>query len=189
MQNLFNYLSLLPAGPILDTLFLEQALSICWHEFEGSEEGGMAGHKLHGRMEDVLWAPPVLTFTVERHGGIVLGSSRADLHKWVLNIDTRTARCEKVGYRQLHAMQPKLDIRPIAAEVVLLIINRQRDERLKWKKDGSVRIQIGKILPETTAQKQTLAARRKRFRNAVDALLSPAGWHRIQPNVYGADEN
>jgi hypothetical protein len=37
----------------------------------------MTGQKLLGRMEEVVWEPPILSFTVERHGGTVQGSSRA----------------------------------------------------------------------------------------------------------------
>jgi hypothetical protein len=29
----------------------------------------MTGDKLLDRMEKVVWEPPVLTFTIERHGG------------------------------------------------------------------------------------------------------------------------
>ena len=57
---------------------LERLLSEVWDDLGGSD-CGMAGHKLIGRMEHVEWNPPVLTFTIERHGGTVLGSTRAEL--------------------------------------------------------------------------------------------------------------
>ena len=62
----------------------------------------MAGHKLIGRMENVEWHPPILTFLIERHGGTVLGSARAELQRWTVDLDRRTATCERVGHRQFH---------------------------------------------------------------------------------------
>jgi hypothetical protein len=53
------------------------------------------------RAEDVAWTPPFLTFTLERHGGTVNGSSRAELHHWEVNIETGVATIVKVGRRQL----------------------------------------------------------------------------------------
>jgi len=81
-------------------------------------------------------------------------------------------------------MQAKLDVRPTAEEIVQRIIDGQEDERLKWNKDGSVRVQIGKILSEGSAVKQTLAGRRRRLRDIVDEMLSKAGWQKVRPNVY-----
>jgi hypothetical protein len=68
----------LPPGPVTDTSELEAILASCWHEFDGANLNGMAGYKLRGRMEDVEWRPPILTFTDGRHGGTVPGSSRAE---------------------------------------------------------------------------------------------------------------
>jgi hypothetical protein len=41
-------------------------LAACWQEFNG-DDGGMSGDKLLGRMEEVIWEPPTLSLTVERH--------------------------------------------------------------------------------------------------------------------------
>src|SRR5215831_20472355 len=49
-------------------------LANCWHELEGAGETAMQARKLD-RAEDVSWNPPVLSFTIERHGATVLGSS------------------------------------------------------------------------------------------------------------------
>lgn len=43
----------------------------------GCYEGGMLSNKLLRRMEDVLWALPILSFRIERHGGTDCGSTRA----------------------------------------------------------------------------------------------------------------
>jgi hypothetical protein len=184
LKELLDFLSSIQKGAILDTTKLKSLLSACWEDFDGSNEEGMVGHKLHGRMQDVFWDNPILSFTIERHGGTVLGSTRAERHLWEINIDQKTASCHKVGYRQMLPRQPSLNVRPIAEEIVQLIVNRQENERLKWNKDGSVRVQIGKIFPTGSAVKQTLASRRKRFREMVDGLIINAGWQKIRANVY-----
>src|ERR1700677_2636027 len=68
----------LPLGPVSETTDLERLLSACWDELGGAN-GGMEGHKLLGRMGEVEWTRPILSFTTERHGGTVMGSSRAEL--------------------------------------------------------------------------------------------------------------
>lgn len=177
-------MSSIQKGEILDTTKLESFLSACWKEFDGSNEEQMAGYKLLGRMINVFWNPPVLSFIIERHGGTFLGSTRAERHLWKINIEQKTASCYKVGYRQVLPRQPRLDVHPIAEEIMQLIVNCQEDERLKWRKDGSVCIKIGKIFPEGSDFKQTLASRRKRFQEMVDDLLSKAGWQKIRVNFY-----
>jgi hypothetical protein len=184
MQELLAYLASVPAGLIADTATLKVLLASCWEQFEGSNAEGMAGYKLRGRMEDVVWHPPSLRFMIERHGATVLGSTRAARQEWNINIETHTAGCWNAGYKQVGARQARLDVRPSAEQVVRLIFSHQQDERLKWREDGSVWVQIGRVLPQGSAVKQTLAARRARFRAAVDLLLCKAGWRKVRPNVY-----
>jgi hypothetical protein len=63
-------------GPISDASELETLLKECWYEFEGADDTKMWPSKLTGRMEDITWDPPILTFKIERHGGTVMGSTR-----------------------------------------------------------------------------------------------------------------
>ena len=79
-------------------------------------------------------------------------------------------------------MDKRLDVKPLAASLAQAIITGQADERLKIAKDGSVRLQIGSIIPEPV--KQTTAARRGRLRRELDALLKPHGWVSTRLNVY-----
>ncbi len=54
-----------------------------------------------GRMEDVRWEPPVLSFRIERHGAMGVGSTRAELQNWRVDFDLKPAQCEcSRGYRQ-----------------------------------------------------------------------------------------
>jgi hypothetical protein len=59
-----------------------------------------------------------------------------------------------------------------------------QDDRLKWDGTSKVKLLIGKVLPERSAVKDTLADRRKRLRNELTRLLAPEGWKLVRPNVY-----
>lgn len=184
MKELLDYLVSTKPGPISDTSELEGVLSGCWHEFDGSNAEGTAGYKLHNRMENVIWEPPILRFVIERHGATVQGSTRAALQHWQLNVQDQTANCSPYGHRQISPMQPRLDVLSMAEDIVSSIVRHQCDDRLKWNADGSVRIVVGKVLPEGSAVKQTLAGRRKRLRDQVHQLMAGLGWEQLRPNVY-----
>ncbi len=184
MVKLLEYLNSISPGPIADTATLEDLLANCWDQFLGSDEEGMAGYKLHQRMQDVEWKPPRLCFLIERHGATVLGSSRAERHEWILDIRAKTATYTRTGYKQIRPSDARLDIRPLAEEIVSLILNHSEEDRLKWCDDGSVRVRIGKIIPGDGVPRQTLEGRRKRFREEVDKRLGDAGWDRLGPNHY-----
>jgi hypothetical protein len=54
--------------------------------------------------------------------------------------------------------------------------SKQEDDRLQWHEGGSVKVLVGKIIPESSAVKQTLAGRRKRFREKLVERLGAEGW-------------
>jgi hypothetical protein len=178
IDNLRDYLI---TGAI-ETRHLEKLLANCWDEFS-TDHGGMTGYKLLDRMEKVKWESPLLRFQIERHGATVLGSTRAEVQVWTLDLDMRTAKCALGSYRQLRPSAPRLNVQPLADEIFQIIRDREEDERLKWNEDGSVHVIIGKIIPEDGFG-QTVAGRRKRFRSALDDLISAAGGERITANLY-----
>jgi hypothetical protein len=175
VDRLRAHLATIQPGELADTTDLERLLAASWDEFSG-DDGGMEGYKLLGRMEDVTWEPPVVRFSVERHGRTVAGSSRADLQGWTVNVEKKTIFCEPLGCRQVRPMQPWLKVEPLAEEIVRLIVAKQEDDRLQWREDGSVKVLVGNIIPADSAVKQTLAGRRKRFRNALVERLGAEGW-------------
>jgi hypothetical protein len=79
LDALRDYLTKIPVGPSVDVPALVSRLAPCWEQFEGWDTEGMEAYKL-SRMEDVMWNPPRLEFTLERHGPTAMGSSRATLH-------------------------------------------------------------------------------------------------------------
>ena len=121
--RLQQYLDSVPSGAITDTDTLIPLLKNAWPEFDGSDQCGMTNDKLT-RIENVRWDPPWLEFTIERHGGTVLGSSRGELQHWMINIIEGIARTSTSGYRQLCRQQPPLDVSPLVERVVTAINGR-----------------------------------------------------------------
>lgn len=183
IDKLHRYLAAVPPGPITDTGTLARLLADAWGEF-GGDDGGIIPAKHLNRMEDVAWKPPLLTFTTERHGGTVMGSSRATLQEWTVNVEKMTVACVEARHRQVRPMQARLDLAAIAEEIVAQVVNRQQDHRLKWYADGRVRVLVGKVLLEGAAVRQTLAGRRKRLRAAVKERLEMERWEEVSVHVY-----
>lgn len=185
IEQLKLYLEKTKPGKIADVSELVPLLRECWDQFEGSEEENMQAWKLD-RIEDVSWDPPLLSFIIERHGGTVLGSTRADKQRWDVDLDGKTAKCYSAGPRQLYPRSPPLNVQPIAEEIAALLINRRQDDRLKWRADGTVQVLTGKIIPDE-GPKQTVNGRRKRFREALVSILEPLGWG-IESNFFRPPE-
>jgi hypothetical protein len=183
VATLHAWLSQIAPGEIRDTSEVERLLAVAWTDLAG-DFGGMRPDKLFSRMEDVSWESPLLTFQIERHGATALGSSRAEMQTWTINLEKGTACCESSGYRQLSPRQRPLDVRPMAEEVAALILEHVEDARVKWLDRETVRVNSGVILPKGSAVKMTLANRRKRFRLALAERLAPHGWVQVRANKY-----
>ena len=90
IESLRKHLEGKSPGPIGDTKELVSLLGLAWAEFDGFDAEGMDSRKLR-RMEDPNWDPPRLTFTIERHGAIVVGgSSRTGLQMWSVDLESAT---------------------------------------------------------------------------------------------------
>jgi hypothetical protein len=182
-DQLQRHCATLPPGPVADVPTLERLLAAAWDALP-SDDDSMAGYKLLNRMEAVAWNSPILSFKIERHGGTVMGSSRAKIDEWTVNLERLTTKVETVGRRQVRPPRPRFDAKPIAQELAKAILTGQSNDRLQWDNEFKVRVLIGKILPEGSAVKQTLTACRKRLREALTRLLATARWKMLKPNVY-----
>jgi hypothetical protein len=156
-------------------------LADCWQDLEGAEETSMKDFKLE-RLEDLSWNPPVLSFTIERHGAKVLGSKRGELHKWTVNPGLATAHCISGGYRQLIPTAPKLDVQSIAARVCDAVqqgpasnCDLVKKGIVVWHGSDRVSIMHGTLIP-SDGYKQTIAGRRRRFRNDLENRMKTLGW-------------
>jgi hypothetical protein len=107
----------LAAGEVAEVGPVAALLAGCWHEFAGVDSERMHAGKL-GRMETVRWDPPVLSFMIERHGAMGVGSTRAERQDWSIDLDQKTARCERSrSYRQALPRAEAVKIEPIAQEL------------------------------------------------------------------------
>jgi len=98
LDVLRKYLKTLKPGVIKNTYELEKKLRNCWHELKGGDITNMDGYKILNRMERTKWNPPILSFTIERHGAMVGGSSRAELQLW--NVDIEKGEAETDEYSE-----------------------------------------------------------------------------------------
>ena len=110
LDDLRNRLAVVPPGRLIGALGWEvQSLLIAsWDHVKGGEAEGTTGYKLTGRIESLEWAPPNLTFVIERHGGTVHGShlpwvlrrwAEPDPNRKVSNAECSSPQHARLGYR------------------------------------------------------------------------------------------
>lgn len=163
---------------------IEEVLSTCWDIFSGASEIKMEGYKIVGRMEEVVWEPPFVSFKIERHGRTVNASTRADIHQWILDVERATAKRKDAGFRQLYPMDKRFNAKLAASEIVELILSGVEDPRLDWSENRQiVKVKIGMVVPDGNA-KSTAVGRRKRFREECGQLLNEHGWKTVFFNKY-----
>ncbi len=114
-KRLRDYLDSHPGAP-LDVSQVGRLLSLCWHDLDGSTDTNMRAEKLW-RIEQPSWNPPILEFSIERHGQTVNGSSRATVYRWSVNLEKGEAYIIGEKRRQLYSMDRCLDVKPIAQSV------------------------------------------------------------------------
>lgn len=179
LDNLKQFLSQLPAGKVPEDQEKEliTLLKHCWETLnpEGFED--LFTYKLD-RIEDPHWEPPIITFRIERHGGTAMGSTRAEMQYWVINMDNLELDCRENGHRQLYRRQPKVNVDSIADELALFIVNRRSHKWLKWSAAGRVSVMSGEVFPDGSGFKETVSGRRKRLIMALEKRLNPVGWSR-----------
>jgi hypothetical protein len=183
LQTLLNELKDTPPGPIeadaCDNII--NLLPACWSKLKGANDTSMAARKLH-RIEDLSWNPPCLTFTIERHGATVLGSGRGKLEDWTVNLQLGTAGCWSGRYRQLRPTASRLNVKPIAARVRDVVQQGPaascalvKDGIVVWNGNNQLSIKHGALIPGG-GYEQTVAGRRRRFRNELERLMKDIGW-------------
>ena len=157
----------------------------CWGILGGSTQESTTAEKLLGRIENLCWEPPCILFQIERHGGTVMGSSRAEIHDWAVNLDTEEAHCSTGRYRQLRLPDRALKVGPLVERVVEEIRLGKACLDLKWLATDTVRINIGHVIPATFAK--TTEGRRRRFKQKLEPRLAEQGWRKLAgtgPNTY-----
>jgi len=180
------HLSGLPSGTVQDISKLEKLLVHVWDMLPGSSAQGMRSSKLSGRLENPAWQRPCVTFQIARHGGTVMGSTRAELQTWRVDIENLNVKCVSTGQRQLYPMAKSFkekDAAQLAKEIGKKISNGQRDSCLKWSRANRVQVIIGETVP-SGGGKETEAARRKRFAPHLRREMEKLGWRELPSPPY-----
>ena len=64
-------------------------------------------------------------------------------------------------------------------ERVVTAINGRDDPCLVRLPKGSVWVRVGMLIPESSAAKQTVTERRRRFRSVLNEKLATVGWYPV----------
>lgn len=165
---------------------IEELLARAWSDLDMAPAGGMEGSKILRRTEGLVWEPPCLSFRIERHGGRAMGSSRAELQEWSVNVEKGSAVFGEGGYRQLDPPSKGLDVRPLAEKIVRIVERGKDHAWVSFVNPNRFYIRVGEFIPDD-GPKQTVEGRRRRFRQEVRARLEPLGWRvvpRTRPNTF-----
>ena len=188
-HRLKEYLQSLPAGSLPDEQCTQllTLLASCWDEFSGVSDTKMGWWKVvrDGGPRDLRWHPPILSFTIERHGSLVLGSTRAEKQRWSLDLENRTASADTVGHHQVHRPAQLFRSSEMAAMAEKICSEIQEGPSstsdyttrgiIAWDGPDRVRIKHGEVVPPAAFQ-QTTAGRRKRFRPILESKMQAIGW-------------
>jgi len=188
IQKLISFLRDVPTGAvpasICDELF--KLVVASWNEFSGSGETSMGAWKImrDEAPEEVTWWPPRLSFVIDRHGGAVLGSKRAERQEWTLDLDRKTADRRQIGFRQLHPNAPKLDVKSRADAVCKAVREGPNsatrfvsDGVVVWKSADELMVYHGKIVGGT--YRRTVSGRRKRFIADLKSKMELMDWELV----------
>ncbi len=174
-----NYLATIsPSTSINDVARenIKELLANCWPSLSGSHEEATTAEKIY-RAENITWSPPNLCFALERHGGTVHGSSRAELHHWEVDLSLGVAKIVKNGRRQLSPMSKRMDIHAKAQETAKLISAKIEHPSIHWIEPGVYAVvNISEVIPETN--QRTTTSRRKNYREQLDKEMTGLGWAR-----------
>lgn len=183
VENLYRHCTTLPPGPVADELSLRRLLADAWDDF-GSDDGGMEPYKLLRPLEAVSWSPPVLSFVIERHGGLAVGGTRAERQHWHVDVEAGTATLGMVGWRQNKPQSDDFPVKATAAEVIEAIRNGQKHDRLQWDGPNKVKLMTTKLFPEGSGYRRTVEGQRKRFRSYVTEALLAESWIRLGNDLF-----
>ena len=98
------------------------------------------------------------------------------MQDWEFDVVRCVASLVREWHRQLCRMNPRLDIAGIAEEIATAILERRRDPRLQWFRNGKVRILSGAITGGQSVSKATREGRQKRLRKEILSRIIPHGW-------------
>lgn len=162
----------IPQGPVAGGI--DQSLSEAWDDLKCiGRDGAMTASKIWGRLEKVEWNPPILSFQIERHAGMINGSSRVAIQHWEVDVENGTCNFVRKGHRQLFPMAKRWNPAPTAQELASHIRKGLDHQGLRWRKDGKVTINRG-IIP--ACAKETKESRAQCLNATIGHLLGDRAW-------------
>ena len=139
----------------------------------------MAAHKIGGRAHGFNWKSPILSFEIDRHGGTVIGSTRAERQMWTIDVEKRTARSATVGYHQLTPRASNFKAEPVVLQFVDVISQRLVTPpgwKLTWISNDEIRVVVRSMLPDQSGFQKTIQGRTKRLRERLISAIGEKGW-------------
>lgn len=179
IDKLIAYLKNVPPGEItgdnLKNVF--SMLCDCWDQLDGSNDTSMNAYKLDRATAFKFFPPHKITFEIERHGAVMMGSIYAEIQGWIVELENKKAYPGGVSRKKaICERDANMDVCKLAEGIANDIINRNLSSQyLQWKTNNKVHvIKICDIIPHT--KKQTTQNRRKKFRDKLEELISKHGW-------------
>jgi len=160
-----------------------QELANVWDELDGAHVEGMNSSKISAvRIERPSWSHPLFTFAIERHGGTVNGSTRAEVQTWQVDVSTDTATLIGIAPRQLRSTAARMNARALADELAAAVRGSTANTAIDFAPDGrSFAVRLGQLAQLNSGPKQTTDGRRRRVRVLLAQLLAPHGWTETSP--------
>jgi hypothetical protein len=185
LHKLASTLTASPVGPISDEGTVRSLLYDAWDDLLISNHGGFNKDKHIYRAVNLTWNPPYLTFDVERHGGFVQGSSRADIQSWSVDIQANSATNTSSRSKQMRPASPRMDMAPIVARVGVLVSEHSDDPWITWldEEKSRCKVNITQIIPDH-GPSETVRERRRRLNRDLEKVLGAAGWTQDKLNHF-----
>jgi hypothetical protein len=187
LESLRSLLIQAIAGPLPEqtVLVVLEHLEAIWHQLGGATATEMAARKLE-RATDWVWDPPVLSFTIVRHGAAVAGGSKkGERQRWQVDLAQGTATVSPTGFVLLEQRSPPFDADSPAERIAWIVQTgpnpEAADEGITWLADDQVRIRLRAFVP-TDGPSQTVTGRVRRLREATTSRLDKLGWEVVQTN-------
>jgi hypothetical protein len=112
---------------------------------------------------------------------MALGSSRAPLDEWTIDVEKGTASSAQASYRQIRPTSPRLNVEPIAAAICEAVQQGpqsnsalMQNKTIRWRGIDEVSIRHGDLI--SGDNQQTKAGRRKRLRGVLIDGMKAIGW-------------
>jgi hypothetical protein len=134
------------------------------------------------RLEAAEWSPPILIFVIERHGAAALGSSRAEVQEWRVDVVNGNAECRTRTTRQIRPRGSAFDAEGVAEMIATAVLKGEAHPHVEVRQSG-VKVLVDLILPPV-GPNATITLRRKRLRTALLKRLRSKGYRETKPWLF-----